>query len=41
MIGYRESSDPISYVVGGKPLGYAVDICNVFAAELKKRLKNA
>ena len=39
IIGYRESSDPISYVVGGKPMGYAVDICNNFANELKKSLK--
>jgi len=39
IIGYRESSDPISYVVGGKPMGYAVDICNNFANELKKDLK--
>lgn len=39
VIGYRESSDPISYIVGGKPLGYAVDICNNVAAELKKELK--
>lgn len=39
IIGYRESSDPISYVVGGKPMGYAVDICNNFANELKKPLK--
>jgi len=39
IIGYRESSDPISYVIGGKPMGYAVDICNNFANELKKTLK--
>ena len=39
VIGYRESSDPISYIVGGKPMGYAVDICNTFANELKKDLK--
>ena len=39
IIGYRESSDPISYVVGGKPMGYAVDICNNVANELKKTLK--
>ncbi|OTG62936.1 amino acid ABC transporter substrate-binding protein [Acinetobacter silvestris] len=39
IIGYRESSDPISYIVGGKPMGYAVDICNNFANELKKDLK--
>ncbi|WP_445116413.1 amino acid ABC transporter substrate-binding protein [Acinetobacter sp. WZC-1] len=38
-IGYRESSDPISYVSGGKPMGYAIDICNNFANELKKSLK--
>ncbi len=39
IIGYRESSDPISYVNAGKPMGYAVDICNNFANELKKDLK--
>ena len=39
VIGHRESSDPISYVVGGKPVGYAVDICNNFANEIKKDLK--
>ncbi|WP_130802847.1 amino acid ABC transporter substrate-binding protein [Acinetobacter ihumii] len=39
IIGHRESSDPISYVVGGKPVGYAVDICNNFANEIKKDLK--
>lgn len=39
VIGYRESSDPISYIVGGKPMGYAIDICNNFANQLKKDLK--
>ena len=39
VIGYRESSDPISYIVGGKPIGYAIDICNNVAAEIKKELK--
>ena len=39
VIGYRESSDPISYIVGGKPMGYAIDICNNFATTLKKDLK--
>ena len=34
VIGYRESSDPISYIVGGKPMGYAIDIC-------KKRFKTS
>lgn len=39
VIGYRESSDPISYIVGGKPMGYAIDICNTFAQDLRKELK--
>lgn len=39
VIGYRESSDPISYIVAGKPMGYAIDICNNFAGILKKELK--
>ncbi len=39
VIGYRESSDPISYIANGKPLGYAVDICNNFANALKQDLK--
>ncbi|AMW78008.1 ABC transporter substrate-binding protein [Acinetobacter sp. TGL-Y2] len=39
VIGYRESSDPISYIVGGKPMGYAIDICNNFSNTLKKDLK--
>jgi glutamate/aspartate transport system substrate-binding protein len=39
VIGHRESSDPISYIVGGKPVGYAVDVCNSVANEIKKQLK--
>lgn len=39
IVGYRESSDPISYIVAGKPMGYAIDICNAFTNELKKQLK--
>ncbi|MFT4020599.1 MAG: amino acid ABC transporter substrate-binding protein [Acinetobacter sp.] len=39
VIGHRESSDPISYVVAGKPVGYAIDICNNVANEIKKELK--
>lgn len=38
IIGHRESSDPISYVVGGKPVGYAVDVCNNVANDIKKQL---
>jgi glutamate/aspartate transport system substrate-binding protein len=39
VIGHRESSDPISYVVAGKPVGYAIDICNNVANEIKKNSK--
>ncbi|SDB85681.1 amino acid ABC transporter substrate-binding protein, PAAT family [Acinetobacter boissieri] len=39
IIGHRESSDPISYVSGGKAVGYAVDICDNVANEIKKELK--
>lgn len=38
VIGHRVSSQPISYVVNGRPMGYAVDICNDVAAEIKKEL---
>lgn len=39
VIGHRESSDPISYISSGKPVGYALDICNNVANEIKKQLK--
>lgn len=39
IIGYRESSDPISYIANGQPLGYAIDICNNFANAVKQELK--
>ncbi|KAF5275731.1 hypothetical protein FQR65_LT16563 [Abscondita terminalis] len=38
IIGYRESSDPISYVVGGKPMGYAVDILEYKAVTSSTRI---
>ncbi|MBF7683468.1 transporter substrate-binding domain-containing protein [Acinetobacter sp. B5B] len=38
VIGNRESSDPISYVVDGHAVGYAVDVCNSVADEIKKEL---
>lgn len=38
VIGYRESSDPISYIVGGKPMGYAIDICNKLRHYTKKKI---
>ncbi|PVZ89935.1 amino acid ABC transporter substrate-binding protein [Serratia sp. S1B] len=38
VIGHRVSSQPISYVVNGHPVGYAIDICNDVASEIKKEL---
>ncbi|MEB3752825.1 amino acid ABC transporter substrate-binding protein [Acinetobacter sp. MD2(2019)] len=38
VIGHRTSSQPISYVVNGRPMGYAIDICNDVVAEVKKEL---
>lgn len=37
-IGYRDSAEPISYKVGDKPIGYALDICNNVVADIKKVL---
>ncbi|MCF9035308.1 amino acid ABC transporter substrate-binding protein [Acinetobacter nectaris] len=38
VIGYRDSAEPISYVVGGVPTGYAIDICNNVIQDIKKTL---
>jgi glutamate/aspartate transport system substrate-binding protein len=39
-LGYRESSIPFSYLDdGGKPLGYAIDICYKIVEAVKKELK--
>lgn len=38
VVGHRESSIPISYVVDGKPVGYAMDVCAAVVDELKKEL---
>ncbi|SDB91917.1 amino acid ABC transporter substrate-binding protein [Acinetobacter boissieri] len=38
VVGHRESSDPISYTVDGKAMGYAVDICKSVIDEVKKEL---
>lgn len=39
VIGARVSSQPLSYVVnGGRPMGYAIDICNEVASQIKKDL---
>ncbi|SDC17169.1 amino acid ABC transporter substrate-binding protein [Acinetobacter boissieri] len=38
-IGYSESSEPVSYAINGKPLGYAIDTCDDIATEIKKELQ--
>lgn len=38
VIGNRESSIPHSYIVDGKPIGYAMDVCAAVVDELKKDL---
>ena len=38
VVGHRESSTPISYVVDGKPVGYAMDICAGVVEQIKKDL---
>ena len=38
VIAHRESSVPFSYVEGGKPVGYAVDLCRRVAEAVKNRL---
>lgn len=38
IVGHRDSSDPISYKVDGKVIGYAVDICKNVTDEIKKEL---
>lgn len=38
VIGHRESSTPISYVVDGKAVGYAMDICANVVEQIKKDL---
>lgn len=38
VLAHRESSVPFSYVVGGKPVGYAVDLCRKLADAVRKKL---
>jgi glutamate/aspartate transport system substrate-binding protein len=38
VIAHRESSVPFSYVDGGKPVGYAVDLCKKIADAVRTRL---
>ncbi|GKT22072.1 amino acid ABC transporter substrate-binding protein [Acidovorax sp. SUPP3334] len=37
VLAYRESSVPFSYVDGGKPIGYAVDLCQRIAEVVRKK----
>ena len=37
VVAYRESSVPFSYVVEGKPLGYAVDLCLRLADAVRRK----
>ena len=37
VIGHRESSVPFSYVEGGKPIGYAVDLCLALADAVRRK----
>lgn len=38
MIAHREASIPFSYVVDGRPMGYAIDICNKLVEAIGKQL---
>jgi len=39
-MGHRESSVPFAYIgKDGKPIGYSMDICNLFVDKIKKTLK--
>jgi ABC-type amino acid transport substrate-binding protein len=39
VIGYRDASVPFSYLDGeGKPVGYAIDLCNKISEALRKKL---
>ena len=40
-IGYRESSFPLSYLVGNKPIGYSIDLCLAVIEEIKREIDNA
>ena len=38
-IGYRESSVPHSYLVGSRPMGFSIEICDRVVEDLRKQLK--
>jgi glutamate/aspartate transport system substrate-binding protein len=37
-IGYRESSFPLSYLAGSKPIGYSIDLCLAVIEEIKREI---
>jgi ABC-type amino acid transport substrate-binding protein len=39
VIGHRETSVPLSYVANGKPIGYAVELCQKLAAAVVQHLR--
>jgi glutamate/aspartate transport system substrate-binding protein len=39
VIGYRENSKPFSFLEGGKPVGYSIDLCHRIAEAVKEELK--
>lgn len=39
VVGYAESSEPVSYSVNGKLSGYAIDTCNNITNQIKKELR--
>ena len=39
VVGYRENSAPFSYLDGGKPIGFSVDLCSRVVDAVKAKLK--
>jgi ABC-type amino acid transport substrate-binding protein len=39
VLGYRESSIPLSYVAAGKPMGYSIDVCLKVVSAVARHLK--
>jgi ABC-type amino acid transport substrate-binding protein len=39
IIGHREASIPLSYVVDGKPVGYSLDVCHKVVEAIARHLK--
>ncbi len=37
-MGHRESSVPFAYIKDGEPIGYSIDLCNLFVEKIKKAI---